>query len=168
MNEKSIKRMQMQGYCCNNESQWVELDVLTRWTPLACATMGLIGILLQSPFYFIVLGSLTLIGGFTHRSFYDVLYNAVFKKFFRTASMPLHGNARRLGCGIGGTMYIIAGVGFLINAPGLAYVPSLMMIVLAGFAAVSHFCFASWIYNSVSNIITKKGWIKNPSATQHA
>ncbi len=168
MNEKIIKRMQMQGYCCNSESQWMDLEVLTRWTPLACATMGLIGLLLHSSIYFIVLGSLTAIGGFTNRSFYDAVYNAVFKDIFHTAPMPTHGNARRLGCGIGGAMYILAGVGFLIGEPTLAYIPSLMMILLAGLAVATHFCFASWIYKSVSDSIQKKGRIKNSSVTQHA
>jgi hypothetical protein len=149
MKELTKKLLLMQGY--NNEviCGCKNINVLARWTPLACATFGTLGLILGNSTYFIILGALTTIGAFSSRSFYDYIYNYLFRCIFKTEKTPLHGNQRRFGCGIGAILYILGGVGFSIGNLWLAYIPTVFMVSLAFIAAFTQWCFASTLYNAI-------------------
>jgi hypothetical protein len=168
MKESTRKLLLMQGFCTRDINNDPKLSRLARWTPLSCATFGATGISigifpllavicpctisviagfwLKSGWFFIILGLLTLTGGLTKRSIYDRLYNLVLRPVLHTSPIPEHGAPRRFGCAIGGTMFIISGIGFLNHITWLAFSPAIFMIVFAAIAGLTQWCFASNIY----------------------
>lgn len=170
MNETSKKLLLLQGFRPKDIDSLPQLGGLARWTPLSCAAFGTAGLWLQgilpiggifcpcvitglaglwlgSGWFFIALGLLTLSGGITASSIYDRLYNLTFRHLFRTAPIPRHGSPRKFGCAIGGVMYILSGMGFLVHNYWLAFVPAVFMVVFATIAGLTQWCFASALYS---------------------
>ena len=112
----------MQGFCQQDIDCVPCVDRLAKWTPLACAVCGAVGLLVGNGWYFVVLGILTLTGGLTNRSIYDRFYNATFRHLLQTAPVPPHGAPRRFGCAIGGIMYLLGGAGYFVGNHWLAVV----------------------------------------------
>jgi len=168
MKEQYRKLLQTQGFCSQDIDNIPGFSKLARWTPLTCATFGATGVTigiipltalicpctltliagfwLKSGWFFIILGLLTLTGGFTSRSIYDRLYNLVVRHIFRSASIPKHGAPRKFGCTFGGVMYILSGIGFLLHRPWVAFSPAIFMIVFASIAGITQWGFASSLY----------------------
>ena len=160
----------MQGFCQRDMEGVPGISGLARWTPLSCAAFGtaglaagstvlplgatlcpcaiegMAGLWMGSGWFFLVLGLLTLTGGLTSRSIYDRLYNGTFMRILRTAAVPQHGAPRRFGCTIGGIMYTLSGVGFLLGNLWIAFIPALFMVVFATVAGLTQWCFASALY----------------------
>jgi hypothetical protein len=173
MVNKYRKLLLMQGFCSRDIDNNPLIGRLARWTPLSCATFGAAGVSLgifpflsiicpctisvitgfwiKSGWFFIILGVLTLTGGLTNRSIYDRLYNLIIRPVFRTSEIPKHGAPRRFGCAIGGIMFILSGIGFLLNSRLLAFGPAMFMIVFATIAGLSQWCFASNLYAVLLN-----------------
>lgn len=116
-----------------------------------CTLSVITGFWIKSGWFFIILGLLTLTGGLTNRSIYDRLYNLIIRPVFRTSAIPKHGAPRRFGCAIGGIMFILSGIGFLLNINSLAFGPAIFMIVFAAIAGLSQWCFASNLYAILFN-----------------
>lgn len=149
MKDSTKKLLVAQGY---NEQEVIcnsKIVPLAKWTPLACAFFGAIGVATQSAGYLIVLGLLTFIGVFTSRSLYDYLYKYFFSFIVNIGDMPKHGIPRRIGCGIGAFMYIISGIGFYWGSLTLAYTPSMFMITFALIAVIFNWCFVSTFYGMI-------------------
>jgi len=136
----------MQGFSKQDVNCNPHILALTKWTPLACGTLGLIGVILSSPYYLIALGLLTFIGVFRPYSFYDYLYKYIFRYIFKFGDGVTHGIQRKIGCGIGGVVYIISGLGFYFGNMYLAYIPSIFMITFAFIAGIFNWCFVSTFY----------------------
>ena len=136
----------MQGFSERDVEYNHNILALSKWTPLACGTLGLIGVIIGSPYYLIVLGLLTFVGVGAY-SFYDYLYKYVFRHIFNFGEILPQGIQRKLGCGIGAVMYTISGLGFYFNILPLAYIPSCFMVTFAFVAGFSNWCFASTLYN---------------------
>lgn len=149
MKESTKRLIIKQGYSDEQVCNCEDINVLIRWTPIMCAAFGSVGLFLQNPYYFMALGMLTSIGAFTNRSFYDHIYNYGVRPFTRTEKTPLHGKQRRFGCAIGSLLFILAGIGFYNYNIYLAYIPSLMIIILAFLASITQWCFASTLYNII-------------------
>jgi len=172
LKETTQRLLLMQGFRQKDIEGVPHLGALARWTPLSCAVFGTMGIWLQgilpiggflcpcvitgitglwlgSGWFFIALGLLTLTGGMSARSIYDRLYNATLRYLFRTPPVPEHGSPRKFGCAIGGMMYIVSGIGFLIGNYWLAFIPAVFMVVFATIAGLTQWCFASAIYEWV-------------------
>jgi len=150
--ERINQLLLMQGFCQRDIDGVPCIDRLAKWTPLACAVCGTIGLFVGSGWYFVVLGILTLTGGLTNRSIYDRFYNATFRHLLQTAPVPPHGAPRRFGCAIGGTMYMVGGLGFFVGNHWLAVVPTIIMIVLATIAGLTQWCFASALYAGLGKL----------------
>lgn len=150
MQGRTRELLVMQGFCPSAVDNDPQLERHARWTPLsyaACGIVGLVGSLwIGSGWFFVILGLLTLTGGLTTRSIYDRVYNATVRHLLHTSEVPQHGAPRRFGCTIGGIMYIVSGLGFLAGNVWLAYIPAVIMVVLATIAGLTHWCFASTIY----------------------
>ena len=166
--ERTRNLLLMQGFCPRDVDNEPGISRLARWTPLSCAAFGTAGLAagllsfgltvcpcalatvagmwIGSGWFFIVLGLLTLTGGLTTRSFYDRLYNVTVRHLFRTSPVPQHGAARRFGCAIGGVMYAVSGLGFLLGNVWMALIPAVFMILFATIAGLTHWCFASALH----------------------
>jgi len=138
-----------QGYSRNSVYEYRNINLLVRWTPLMCASFGAVGLIIQSPIYFIVLGCFTFIGALSSTSFFDYIYKFTIQKFSKRNAMPPQGKPRRFGCGIGAVMYLLSGTGFYIHNFYLAFIPGVMIVSLAAIAALTQWCFASTLYNLI-------------------
>lgn len=146
MNDSTKKLLVAQGYDEIEVTTNKRIVPLTKWTPIACAILGIVGVAMQSSGFLILLGLFTFIGAFTSRSLYDYLYKYFFSFFIRLGDMPKHGIPRRIGCGIGACMYIISGIGFYWGSDMIAYIPSIFMITFALIAGFFNWCFVSTFY----------------------
>ena len=149
MKESTKKLIISQGYDECEVTSNKGIIPLTKWTPIACAIFGAVGVILQSPAYLIILGLFTFVGAFTSRSLYDYFYKFLLSSFIRFGEMPKHGTPRRIGCGIGACMFVISGIGFYWNNPWLAYIPSVFMITFALIAGIFNWCFVSTFYGMI-------------------
>jgi len=149
MNSYSVRMLFMQGYKQEDVMHNPNASLLARWTPFACGCFGALGLGLRSPAYFWVLGTLTLIGSFGPRSFYDYLYQTLVRPFTGLGDMPFHGAPRRFGCAIGAVLFILSGTGLFLHRPVLAFMPALVIIPLAFIAAFTQWCFASALYRFI-------------------
>lgn len=149
MKESTRKLLVAQGYDEQEVTCNKRIVPLAKWTPIACAIFGAIGVVLRSSEYLIILGLFTFIGAFTSRSLYDYLYKYLLSSFIKLGDMPKHGIPRRIGCGIGACMFVISGIGFYWNNPMLAYIPSIFMITFALIAGIFNWCFVSTFYGLI-------------------
>jgi len=149
MKKSTRKQLLAQGFDRQDVDNNSKIVALSKWTPLACAFFGTIGVIFQSPVYLVVLGLLTFVGAFTSGSLYDYLYSLLFKYLFDLGKMPKHGTPRRIGCAIGACMFIVSGLGFYLDNLLLAYIPSLFMITFAFVAGIFNWCFVSAFYGMV-------------------
>ncbi|MEI6884123.1 MAG: DUF4395 family protein [Bacteroidota bacterium] len=147
MKENTKQLIISQGYNQEAIKSNKNLDLLIRWTPFACGLSGTIGLFLQNPYYFMFLGMLTAIGGLGSVSFYDYIYNYTLRYVLASGKVPLHGPQRRFGCSVGAILFITGGIGFYLENPWLAYIPTGFIICLAYIAAITQWCFASTLYN---------------------
>jgi hypothetical protein len=149
MKESTKKLLVAQGYNENDVNCNKGIVPLAKWTPIACAILGTVGVVMESTEFLLILGLLTFIGAFTSRSLYDYLYKYFFSYILRLGDMPKHGIPRRIGCGIGASMYILSGIGFYWNDMMLAYFPSIFMITFALIAGIFNWCFVSTFYTLI-------------------
>ena len=180
MTGKKRHLLLMQGFSRQDVDGVPKIGGLARWTPLSCAAFGtagltvgssllplgisicpcvfasVAGLWMGSGWFFIALGLLTLTGGLTNSSIYDRLYNATVGHVLRTARVPQHGAPRRFGCAIGGLMYTVSGIGFLVGDLWMAFIPAVFMVVFATIAGLTQWCFASalygWLFAGNNNI----------------
>lgn len=111
-NDYANRMLLLQGYIPEDVVHNRNLKLLARWTPFACGCLGSLGLILRSPAYFWALGTLTLIGAVSSRSFYDHLYQLLLRPITGLGEMPRHGAPRRFGCAIGTALFILSGTGF--------------------------------------------------------
>jgi hypothetical protein len=149
MKKSTRKQLLAQGFDQQDVDNNSRIVALSKWTPLACAFFGAIGVIFQSPVYLVILGLLTFVGAITSGSLYDYLYSFLFKYLFDLGEMPKHGIPRRIGCAIGACMFIASGLGFYLDNLPLAYIPSLFMITFAFIAGIFNWCFVSTFYGMV-------------------
>jgi len=145
------QRLIDQGFSNVDLDSMPHLSRLARWTPFACAAFGTAGIVLDLLFnigsaYFLILGALTLTGGFTNSSIFDRFYNILLRPLFNGSPIPPQGAPRRFGCAIGGFMYMASGAAFLLGFPATAYGLAAFMIIYALIAGITQWCFASTLY----------------------
>jgi len=139
----------LQGFSAADVAGGTDFAGLARWTPLCCAAFGLVGVWLGNGWYLLGLGALTMTGGFTASSIYDRLFNHLVRFPLHARRIPDHGNPRRFGCAIGGMMYLLGGSGWLLHNAYLAYLPTLFIITFAAIAGLTHWCFASTLYQLI-------------------
>ena len=153
MQEWERTRLAAQGFSERDLCECHEIGWLARWTPLACAALGSVGLLLHSPAYMLLLGALTAIGAVHRHSFYDLVFDVTLRPLLNSGAIPPHGPQRRFGCAIGATLFLLSGTGMLLHDTLLAYVPAAIIIPLALIAATTQWCFASALY--AANFIRK-------------
>ena len=149
------KLLVMQGFSVQDVYCNPNILPLSKWTPFACGIMGLIGVITGSPFYFFALGVLAFIGAIRPHSFFDYLYRYIFRPIFDFGEMVPHGIQRKIGCGIGGVMFIISGLGFYYGIMPLAYIPACFMATFAIIAGIFNWCFVSTFYALATRSNTK-------------
>jgi hypothetical protein len=116
---------------------------LSRWTPFSCAAFGALGLALQSPTYFLILGICTSIGAFSKWSFYDYIHKFVFASLLQWGPMPQHQIHRRIGCGIGAIIYLTTSTGFYFQNAILAFLPASLIIGIAITSGFTGWCFVT-------------------------
>jgi hypothetical protein len=75
-------------------SSVTQINVLARLTPFVCCIFGVLGLLLKSPTYLWLLGSLTMVGAIGNRSSYDHVYPIFIRPLVACGNMPRHGGHR--------------------------------------------------------------------------
>jgi len=146
LSERTKRLLVIQGFSEQDVDGNPNILPLTKWTPLLCAIFGIIGLILGSAYYFLILGLLMFVGAFSPYSIYDYLYKHVFRYIFRFGNGVPHGIQRKIGSGIGAVAYMASGLGFYFDIVLLAYIPACFMITFALIAGFFNWCFVSSFY----------------------
>ena len=140
--KNEYNRLIAQGYRSGDLSNNPHVFRLTRWTPLACVAFSTVGLILELWEYFFVVALLNLSGAFSSHSFYDRLYT-FFAPFLKWGKIPAHGLHRKIGCGLGGIVFMNAAIALFFDMIYLAYIPLLVLTTMAFVAGIFNWCFVS-------------------------
>lgn len=149
--KKEYNRLLAQGYSMEDITKNPHAYLLTRWTPLMCVIFSIVGLILASWQYFLIVAILNLSGALSRYSFYDRLYTFL-TPLIGWGKIPAHGHHRKIGCGLGAMFFFNAGFAQYTNHLLLAYLPVFALMVMALMAGIFNWCFVT----TVSNIFTRK------------
>ena len=131
-----------------------ELDWGLRFTPSFCMLLAIYGLVTQQPYVHFVLAVLGIIPlWFPAWNPFDVFYNHALSPLWHGVKLPPNPLPRRIACFMGGSMNIGIGLGFLFQAPTVAYGFAVILIPLQIIVITTHFCVASWMYEGLLKIV---------------
>lgn len=150
LKEKSLVQ---QGYDYT-PSDLRKLDWGLRFTPIVCMLGAAYGLFTQQAMVHFVLAALGIVP-FWFPAWHPVdrLYNHVIRPLINGVKLPPNPLPRRIACFMGGSMNIGIGLGFLYQAPMVAYVFGAILVPLQLVVISTHFCVASWLYEMVMKMM---------------
>jgi hypothetical protein len=130
-----------QGASCHS------LSSALLFQPRVVGPLVILGIFLQSPVYFLVLGAVLWFSAlFPRLNPFDAIYNAAHSSRAQTARLQPAKAPRRFSQGMGGTFGLAIGVALYFGASTLAYVLQGFFVAAAAAIAVGKLCLGSFIF----------------------
>ena len=91
----------MQGFDRRDSTEGSRRTSMLRWTPAACTSLVVIGLVVQSPLILGATAAFALLGSILPKAHpLDVIYNAVGARLFRTGPLPPNPAPRRFAAGL--------------------------------------------------------------------
>ena len=143
------KRLEAQGFCKLNDTEFGELAPWLRWSPAFCTIFMIAGVALESPVVLWSLAAMAFAGALLPFHPFDLLYNYGARYLTGTGPLPNHGPQRRFACGIATVWLIGTGWAFHVGAQALGYLLGVPLILVAALVSVTHICIPSIIYNAL-------------------
>jgi rhodanese-related sulfurtransferase len=138
-----------QGYDYS-PGQLRELSWGLRFTPLVCMAVALLGLATRQPAIHFGLAALGILPfWFPAAHPVDLFYNHVLRPIWRGVTLPPNPLPRRIACFMGGSMNLGIGFAFVAGNVPLAYVLGGVLVVLQLIVITTHFCMASWMYETL-------------------
>ncbi len=139
-----------QGFTGLSDEEIRHLNVALRFTPAACSTLVIVGLVWQLPVLLFVLAAIGSMGAaFARGNPLDWLYNVVVQPLIGGAVLPPNPPGRRFSCAIGATFAAGAALAFLGGVNALAYVLGGFVVAASLTVSTTHWCLGSWIYNLI-------------------
>lgn len=127
-----------------------------RFTPSICMLFAIFGLITQQPIIHFLLAGLGIIPfWFPDKHPFDRFYNKVVRPLWAGVELPPNPLPRRIACAMGGSMNILIGIAFIYEAISLAYLFGVVLTTLQLVVITTHFCVASWMYQSLMKILGK-------------
>ena len=160
------KSLIQQGYTTFTNSELKQLEWGLRFTPAACSSLTLIGLVFQLPYLLMAVGVLGFWAFFAPAGHpMDMLYNNVVRPFFGAVRLPPNPLQRRLACLSAGMMNLCAAGLFMAGLVTAALIVGGALLVLQAIVIFTHFCVLSWMYEGVLRMAGR--WI-NPIGPDEA
>lgn len=124
-----------------------QLSWALRFTPFLCMLGALYGLWTRQPLVHFLLGATGIIPmWFPAGHPFDRIYNHLLRPLWNGVRLPPNPLPRRVACVAGGSMNVAIGLGFLYDAPAVAYTFGAILVPLQLIVISTHFCVASWLY----------------------
>ncbi len=149
ISKRSCNNLDGQGYTFLSTEKKNVLNIALRVTPLVCVVLVIAGLYYQSIVIFLTLSTFALLGVITtKRQPIDALYN-FFAGMTGRQKLPPSPTQKRVACAVG--LFFLGGatVSIYLGSSLWVYIFAISYVAAAGTMALTHFCFASWIYNYI-------------------
>ena len=151
MSLSTERNLDMQGFDALRIDEKRRLAAMLRWTPAACTSLVVIGLVFQSPLVLGATAAFALLGSLLPNAHpLDLIYNAVGARFFRTGPLPPNPAPRRFAAGIKslplGFAALLMQAGYWQAATAIAGTLAVVGLV----AAVTYWDLGSWIYRRMT------------------
>lgn len=151
----SERSLVQQGYNCP-VGELRNISNGLRFTPLLCMFLAIYGLYIQNPYLHFAIAAMGILPfWFPGNHPIDLIYNYGFRHLVGGQKLPNNPLPRRIACLMGGLMNLGIGFSFLYSNVILAYVFGVVLIVLQLVVITTHFCVASWMYESFMKLIGK-------------
>jgi hypothetical protein len=149
LHSRTCRRLEMQGFVSCDVESLRAIRLWLRLGPAICGVWMALGLVLQSTAALWALVPFAILGAFLPVHPFDVLYNAVIRRWTAKPPIPSYGLPRRFACLMAGLWISI--IALLLGAgrtgPALAFGGFFLVGVLLN--VTSDFCLGSWIFQKV-------------------
>lgn len=151
MNSSQQRFLKMQGFDRMDSTAGIRRAAMLRWTPAACTSLVVIGLVVQSPLILGVTAAFALFGSLFPKAHpLDVIYNVVGARLFRTGPLPPNPAPRRFAAGIKSLPLGFAALLMQAGQWELATAIGGALAVVGLLAAVTYWDLGSWIYRTLT------------------
>jgi rhodanese-related sulfurtransferase len=143
-----------QGYQSYTPQELKQLQWGLRFTPLACSTITVVGLVYQLPYLLFAVAALGIwafLAPAAHPM--DLIYNHGVRRLIGAVKLPPNPFQRRLACLAAGVMNSAAAVLFLMSMPLAALVVGGVLLCLQAIVIFTHFCTLSWMYEGAMRLL---------------
>ena len=140
------RRIEAQGFVGLSDGTLAEVGPWLRLAPGICMVWAAIGTYLGSATVLWALVPFAALGAVLPGHPFDVIYNYGIRYMTGTRELPRYNAPRRFACAVGTVWLGCTGWAFYAGAATLGYVLGGLLVVVAGMAAFTDFCIASFIY----------------------
>ena len=125
-----------------------------RFTLLLCMAIAIYGLYTQQPNIHFGLAALGILPfWFPSGHPLDLLYNYLTRPTIGAVKLPPNPLPRRIACVMGGLMNAFIGLAFVLQNPGIAYIPGGILITLQITVITTHFCVGLWTYEGALKLL---------------
>lgn len=146
---KVRRRLRIQGYSCQNESEFVQVVPWTRFSPALCSAIAAIGTILESPLVLAALTPIAALGAISPVHPFDLVYNHGIRYLTGTDPLPKNGVPRRFACVVATVWLAATATAFWAGALLLGYLLGALFVAVSGLIATTHICIPSMVYRRI-------------------
>lgn len=147
------RSLTQQGYDYS-PAELAELSWGLRFTPAVCMLIAVYGLATHQPAIHLTLAAIGIVPfWFPAWHPFDRFYNHVLRPLWNGVRLPANPLPRRIACVMGGAMNFGIGLAFLAGNVPLAYGLGAVLIALQVIVISTHFCVASWLYESMLRLV---------------
>ena len=139
--------LEMQGFGYMTADQKRAYAPLLRFTPAACTSLVLFGLVIGSPVVLAVTAAIALFGSLMPTAHpLDIFYNRVLRHPIGTAELPANPAPRRFAAGIKSAPLFVAAAALAIGNAPIAYGIGVFLAIVGATAAITYWDLGSWLY----------------------
>ncbi|MBI4312250.1 MAG: DUF4395 family protein [Chloroflexi bacterium] len=147
MNTFTERCLDMQGFAYLSREQKARLAPALRFTPAACTSLVMAGLVLRSPLLLAATAAFALVGSLLPRAHpLDLLYNRALRPILRGPALPPNPAPRRFAAGIKSVPLFIAAAALQAGYGPIAFAIGLFLATVGAVAAITCWDMGSWLY----------------------
>lgn len=146
------KKLELQGYSCNIDSQAMKLRHWLRLTPLLSTLWIAAGLFYSSPFILAFFALVSTAGAGMWNHPFDLVYNKGLRFLSGTPPLPPNPLPRRFSMGLAAGWSMLVAFFFAIGFNTTAYLLGGILITAGLTMTLTHFCLGAWIYKQFRGI----------------
>ena len=140
------RRLEAQGFLGLSDETLAEVGPWLRLAPAICMVWTAVGTYLGSATVLWALVPFAALGTVLPGHPFDVIYNYGIRRVTGTRELPRYNAPRRFACAVGTVWLTGTGLAFYAGAASIGYLLGGLLVVVAGLAAFTDFCVASFIW----------------------
>lgn len=139
--------LNLQGFGDLSDAERRAIEWPLRFTPAACATLVIVGTVLQWPVWQFSVAAVALLGAlFAKGSPVDAAFNSGVRHLLKTEMLPANPPPRRFACFVASLMLTGSGLAFLFELSPVGFVLGGALAAVLALNAFSNWCLGAWMY----------------------